>query len=157
MKNLIKIAKKILAPALVAMVIIIAASPNRAHAQAFSPLMSGGTNNVANNATNTYGTNATVLSTLRSRIISVQASFNKVSSDVNNSNVTFAFDASVDGSVWFTNMFRLTILGNSTNTANSITNLDTGGYAFLRAGAVENLNTNAITNVTVNAGRKTGL
>ncbi len=128
--------------------------------------LNGGTNivgrvttNAGVFATNYYATNFFIplFSAPESRNVAVNFQFrqNITNGTANTtSNVVFYVDASVDNRTWHTNWWIQSFAATGTNLVNDITNFDTYGVGYFRIGAIANLNTNTVTNVLVQVGKK---
>ena len=111
-------------------------------------VVSGGTNNVAATATNSYGT---VINATRRDAIGLQFSFKcSGTTAVTGGDATLVFVKSLDGTTYDTsNTLRFTLAANSTSTVCLVTNVTLSSAGYLKLSTIENTTTNAITNVSV--------
>lgn len=129
----------------------IAFAPIQAEAQVYgdTTLLSGGTNNVATTATNTYTGKNLILD--KRTETGVLLSYRGNAADTGN--VTFVFQRAVEKSVadatWSTVVQRVVLAADGTNVVSVVTNLNAGAVGHLRLRYIENACTNAITNVVV--------
>jgi hypothetical protein len=106
-----------------------------------------GTNYVAATDTNTYALDINVSHTDG---VGIFFAFTGVGEDANPENVTLVFKRGLDGSlIESAETFRIDLAADSTNRVNIYTNLTVGREQLLRLVAVENANTNWLTNVVV--------
>lgn len=137
---------------LIALIALAAVSTARAQGySAYSAeiLLSGGTNNIAAAATNTY-TTGNVMSLTRQREVGLLFSFNLQSAS--SSTHTILFSSSVDGTNWKTNDagYTLSLAANGTSTVLFTTNLTVGAIGYLRLESISNTNAAiALTNLAV--------
>lgn len=124
-------------------VAVLAASSTWLHAQSYgvNTVISGGTNNVAATATNTY--TLPVMNLRQDEQIGVFISFKMPVAG--NSNCTVRFARSLNGTTWETTPSLVV----TATTTNFCTNLTFGAVGYLRPATVENVNIVALTNVTV--------
>lgn len=147
--------QKLLSLALCGVLALGAALPRAARAQAYGSqfLISGGTNAVPGQTTNSYGAGYDIDVTRRNNLglfLNFQAQ-----SGTNISNVTFVFKHSLDQTTFTTtNLTRISLAGFGTNAVNFATNVTTGGIGYWRLDSIENLNGTAITNVIVQYSQK---
>lgn len=118
--------------------------------------ISGGTNYVAINSTNTYSLTGT-FGTSRTVAFSLSAQFLGGGS-TNSGTVVATFDRSVDGTHWELGAQTLTVTITGTSQFTSISNVDTGGVSGWRLASVGQTNQWLdITNLFVLAGPKPGI
>jgi hypothetical protein len=139
---------------LVCLFALVFAGPDNAQAQGYNiqTILSGGTNNIAANTLNTYGTSIPVV---RGSTVALQASFKLVGSGT--SGVNFLFNRSVDGVIWETNAITWTIAATATTTNAATTNITIGSTGFLMLNTSTNNNATATTNLLLKAGQKVGI
>jgi hypothetical protein len=123
--------------------VAVLAAPFALHAQSYGvvTVISGGTNNVAATATNTY--TLPVMNLRQDEQIGVAISFKMPVAG--NSNCTVRFARSLNGTTWETTPSLVV----TATTTNFVTNLTFGATGYLRPATVENVNIVALTNVTV--------
>lgn len=124
------------------LLLIAMAIPSSAQSYGTATAISGGTNNVAAGATNTYS--SPVFDLRREPQIALLISYKQATAG--SSNITVRFRKSIDNSTWEVTP-SIVIFANSTN---FVTNVgDIGAVGYIRPATVENTNALAITNVTV--------
>jgi hypothetical protein len=113
-------------------------------------LLAGGTNNIAATSTNTY---TEAIDVGRNPGICLLTSF--AGRDAGELVVTLVLKRSLNGSTLEdAQTYRVAVTASGTATVRAMTNLTVGFEQFLVLTAVENLNTNAITNLVVQYGYK---
>jgi len=108
-------------------------------------LLSGGTNNVAGPATNTY---ATMISMEKAESIAIGIQFSSLGT--NDSAIKFKLFPSVDGTIIgnYTSNLNFTVPANGTNVVSYVTNIVLSGTRYLHLDSVINPNgSKALTNV----------
>jgi len=132
---------KTIQTALLTLLLLCVSTMANAQSYGVVTLISGGTNNVAAAATNTY--TVPVMRLLQDEQIGVFVSFKMPVAG--NSNCTVRFARSLNGTTWETTPSLVV----AATTTNFITNLTFGATGYLRPSTVENVNAVALTNVTV--------
>jgi hypothetical protein len=123
------------------------------------PQLTGGTNNVPANTTNTYASQSGSIFWF-GRTTDQTFAFTFNCGAASTANYTIGFDGSEDGIVWKTNALLWMVAGNGVSTNTFLTNLAVGQrYPFYRVGQIWNTNasTPAISNILVKVFAKDGI
>lgn len=118
------------------------------NAQIVSTGLSGGTNNIAATATNTY-TGVTFALPSNARTVSLEAT--AALQGAGTSAMTFAVSKSVSG-IAYVAVTNVVVTANGTNTVNAVVDIDPAGARFWKVTTGANLNATAATNVTFTVG-----
>lgn len=146
---------KLLTLGVLACVAFVASAPAQQYERyAYTTVLSGGTNNVALNSTNTYNTGA-ITTTLQEYLpIQIKYKFHEAPVGATPS-VTVRLQRSLDNSNWESSGPLHVLLANgATNTCTWVTNINCAGIPYWRISTIENTNSAVITNVTVLYGTK---
>lgn len=111
-------------------------------------VMDGGTNNVANLATNTYAAGVIDATQQDHVAVALKYSFHAAPAGGTPA-IVFRFASSVDGTIYETTPKWVITCSGATNTCIVITNLSTYAYPYLRLSTIENTNSAVITNVSI--------
>lgn len=146
--------------AFIAAAALAVATPASAQLYSVNTIMDGGTNNIAGNADGgtsvvnqyTNGSYEITATLFDSVALLVQAK----GLSTTNAVIKFYFDQYLDGgytysqSNWVgTNQFMFQLIVAGTNTIQSTTNLNIGAVGYLRLNKIENVSSNAVTNITI--------
>lgn len=113
----------------------------------------GGTGNVSLSSTNTT-TNPVFVGT-KASTMTIQAQFKL--DGAGTTAVMFLFDSSVDGTIWAPRTHSLLITPAGTAVKGAITNVPLGSIGYLKLVAIENANSQNITNLYLKYSTKNGL
>jgi len=115
--------------------------------------LTGGTNNIAAETTNTTATAAFAVT--RSTVAGLTLSLKLTGSGT--TPVVVMLDSSLDGSNWKDNTHAVTVTPAGTAVVSNYTNFTVGAVAFFRVGERQNANATAVTNLTLTVTSKPGL
>jgi hypothetical protein len=119
-----------------------------ASAQQAVTLLDGGTNNIALSTLKSATNAGYVLGRFPGQKTAIQANF--ALNGAGTSLVTFVFEPSVDGSVFdVAPLFTLQGAAAGTATVGISTNIDIGGYNYLRIKTMQNTNATSVTNLVL--------
>tara|TARA_R110000868_G_scaffold57437_3_gene177348 strand:+ start:316 stop:741 length:426 start_codon:yes stop_codon:yes gene_type:complete len=133
---------------LIALALALFAVSASAQTYGTTALLGAGTNNVASESTNSYGT---AINLTRRDTVGLQFSFKcSGTNEITGGTATLVFSRSVDGTTYGTaSTLRFSLAATSTNTACLVTNLSVGMMGYLKLVSLENTTTNALTNLSV--------
>lgn len=145
---------KILALSLATLAFAVSTPAQQYERYAYTTILSGGTNNVAVNSTNTYNSGA-ITTTLQEYLpLAITYTFHTAPVGATPS-VTVRLARSIDNSNWESSGPLHVFLANgATNTCTALTNITAGGLAYWRINTIENTNSAVITNIIVRYGTK---
>ena len=119
-----------------------------AHAQQAVTLLDGGTNNIAASTLKSATNAGYVLGRFPGQKTAIQANFKL--DGAGTSLVTFVFEPSVDGTVFdIAPLYTLQGAATGAATVGVSTNIDIGGYNYLRIKTMQNTNSSSVTNLVL--------
>lgn len=135
------------------------AAPDAKAQATINTIMSGGTNNVAAVATNTYTAGALCIAEgAASQFTAIQISYAFHAAPVGAApSVQFTLKRSLDNSNWEDTAFHTLLATGNTNTTIWLTNLAPCSVPYLCISEIRNTNSAVITNITVKAASKPGI